>query len=579
MSDAHLTVIDLRKLVGHTLSVTADARVQDVEEVFRQTHVDYLPVVDALSIPIGLASRAELSTMMASRYGFAVYARQTIGQHVLSSLTVLNVSASWADVQRIVFERDDATYFHDVVLTDDAGVLLGCIPMQRIIRLQTTLLTDGLQRLRAQREELEAARQTALSAANAKASFLATMSHELRTPMNGVLGMAELLAGTKLSAEQLDFVQTLRTSGETLLGILNDILDFSKMEAGRMVIKSEPFAPRQECEHVFALMRTRLQSEHVMIDFRCADDVPALILGDSLRFRQVVQNLFGNALKFTLRGSIILYLSCDRQRGQQDQLRLEIHDTGIGITPEQQARLFQEFSQVDSSYARRFGGTGLGLAICRKLIEQMGGAIGVKSEIDRGSVFWFTLPVTLSANESPAPAPSGTPPSVKSAPAIPTLPRRGLSVLLADDEPVNRRVATRMLERLGCTVVQVENGRVAAQRAAEMNFALILMDCHMPVLDGFDATREIRGRAARSGAPSVPIIACTASVTQDDRERCLGAGMDDFIAKPIKLCDLERVLNCWVAPLPDSAATLPSRPAPGSPNSLGSNDSDPCMAD
>jgi signal transduction histidine kinase/DNA-binding NarL/FixJ family response regulator len=381
------------------------------------------------------------------------------------------------------------------------------------------------------------------AATRAKSEFLAVMSHEIRTPMNGVLGMAHLLLDTPLSDAQRRQVVTLRDSGQALLTILNDILDFSKMEAGRLELAHEDFDLAGVVVSVSALMMPRAREKGLALHTTVAPDVPTALRGDAGRLRQVLLNLVGNAIKFTERGAVRLDVTGGSERDGRVPLRIAVRDTGIGIAPEAQPRLFHEFSQVDTSATRRFGGTGLGLAICRRIVLAMGGEIAVESEPGAGATFTITLAL------EPARAPL-----VPDGAELPTI--TPLRILLAEDNPVNRQVALGLLARDGHTVDVVEDGAAAVKAARDGRYDVILMDVHMPVMDGTAASRIIRSFPDAAGR--VPIVALSASVMKDETDLCFQAGMDEFLAKPIDPAALVRVL----ARLGSAGGAAPEPPAP-----------------
>jgi PAS domain S-box-containing protein len=430
----------------------------------------------------------------------------------------------WTDTIIAPFTDADGRIVRHISIRTD-------ITQRKITEVELATLNRHLERQTALATALAA---RAEQATEAKSSFLANMSHEIRTPMNGVLGMTEILLGMGLSPQQDEVARTVYRSAEALLAILNDILDFSKIEAGRMELEAIPFEIQQVVADVAALFRGRLAGGAVALVVEIAPAAPRWLRGDPGRLRQVLTNLVSNAVKFTRQGTITVRLGHG-----PDGTVLEVADTGIGIPPEQQVRLFTPFTQADASTARQFGGTGLGLAISRRLVEAMGGTLGLVSEPGVGTTFTVRVPLPSAdpvADPVARPAPAGGAPA--------KLPP-GLRILLAEDNPVNQRVATAMLAKLGCEVVVAGDGRAAVEAMAAGGFAVVLMDCQMPEMDGFQATEAIRAMES-GGDRHVPIIAMTANASAEDRERCLLCGMDDHVAKPITQAGLAGAIVRWV---------------------------------
>jgi PAS domain S-box-containing protein len=443
-------------------------------------------------------------------------------------------------------------------------------------------LEQVIDELHSANDRAEELRKSAEKANVAKSEFLANMSHEIRTPMNGVVGMVDLLLKTPLNEDQKRYAEVVKTSSEKLLAIINDILDFSKIEANRLELENVDFELLPIVTEVVDLFSLAASEKKIELKVEVANEIPKMLVGDPNRLRQVLLNLIGNAVKFTETGSVTIGVTCEDRQKKKAVIRFAVVDTGVGIPEEARKSLFSAFTQVDGSITRKFGGTGLGLAISRQLVELMGGHLDFSSKVGVGSEFFFSIPFKITQKkkeeitEEVVPQRSDLPedrplplPKNDSTPSD----KKVLKALLVEDNETNQIVASTMIENLGFMVEIAGNGVDAVNMMLEKHYDMVFMDCQMPELDGFAATRMIRNSGLENNR-RVPIIAMTASALAGDREKCLDAGMNDYLAKPFRIHELEEVIRRWIELNPDDTLANFQGPLPGQVDSEIFNYSD-----
>ena len=528
--------IDLLTSLARTKSGWTIVMLQPLGVIVAESTSSYLvtAILVLIALVISSAGARQLSKSLtrpveglADRIGRAVIDGGTLEPAELPADAPLEIAHLMLDVERMAGHVSDSYRQLQAALADRG----------RLNEELADVLADLETRVRVRTAELAEAKGRAEDANRLKSEFLANMSHEIRTPMNGFMGMLDVLAETPLSIDQRDFVETARDSASSLLEILGDILDFSKIEAGKLTLDPVPISIPAVIEEAVRPLEVLAQRKGVELRRSTEDEVPMMVIGDPVRLRQVLLNLVSNAIKFTSAGFVEIYASLESTEGEDAVLKFTVSDSGIGLTPAQQRVIFEPFRQADGSTTRSYGGIGLGLSISKRLVEMMGGRLGVTSVPGEGSTFWFTAKLGLTVGADAGPGLTRLASAVSSGP---------LRILVAEDNLVNQRVVKTLLERRGHTVELAETGAAAVEKVAQQRFDVVLMDMQMPEMDGIEATKFMRKQDAQRGVHT-PIIMLTAHAMQGDRERFLAAGADGYVTKPVQMEQLEAEISAVMA--------------------------------